>query len=165
MQSYGVPAAMKGAVPWVTAEKRFAGAHNYWVATAHPSGRPNVTPVWGVWLDGRFWFSCSLESRKAKNLAWNPGCTITTENADEAVILEGVAERVRGREALLPMTRAYEKKYNWKMDPDADGYFVLTPRVAFAFVEHADKFASSATRYSFSDPPAPRASKPAARRR
>jgi len=149
MQSYGVPASMKGAVPWATAEKRFAAAHNYWVTTVHPDGRPNSSAVWGVWLNGKFWFSCSPDARKAKNLQTNPACTVTTDLADDAVIIEGRAEAVRGRARLLPMTRAYEKKYNWTMNPDADGYFVVTPRVAFAFTEHANRFASSATRYTF----------------
>jgi hypothetical protein len=155
MQSYGVPASMTGAVPWAKAERQFADTHNYWVATVRPDGRPSSTAVWGVWLEGKFWFSCSLDSRKAKNLAWNPGCAITTDQAEEPVIMEGIAERVRGRAALLPMTRAYEKKYNWKMDPDGDGYFVVTPRVAFAFIEASGEFASSATRYEFDDAPPP----------
>ena len=149
MQAYGVPASMKGSVPWARAQGRFAATHNYWVTTVHPGGRPNSSAVWGVWLDGQFWFSCSPQSRKAKNLARNPACTITTDLADDAVIIEGTAKPVRGHATLLPMTRAYEKKYDWKMNPDADGYFVVRPRVGFAFTEHADRFSSSATRYTF----------------
>jgi hypothetical protein len=163
MQSYGVPASMKGSVPWATAQKRFATAHNYWVTTVHPDGRPNSSAVWGVWLDGKFWFSCSPDARKAKNIRTNPACTITTDAADDAVILEGAAQAVHRRETLRPMTRAYEKKYDWKMNPDADGYFVVTPRVAFAFTEHADRFASSATRYTFAAAPK-RSTKRAARK-
>jgi hypothetical protein len=149
MQSYGVPASMKGSVPWSTAQRRFAASHNYWVTTVHPDGRPNSTAVWGIWLDGRFWFSCAPDSRKARNLMRNPGCTVTTDQATEAVIVEGTAEPVRGRSRLLPMVRAYQKKYAWNMDPEGEGYFVVTPRVAFAFVEYANKFTTSATRYTF----------------
>jgi hypothetical protein len=158
MGGYGVPASLKGAVAWRTAERRFASAHNYWVTTVHPEGRPNSTAVWGVWLGGKFWFSCWTGSRKGRNLALNPACTVTTENGDEAVILEGTAMPVRGRAKLLPMVRAYKKKYDWTMDPDAEGYYVLTPRVGFAFVEHADQFGASATRYRFAS------SKPRARK-
>ena len=36
------------------------------------TARPHVMPVWGVWLDGRLWFSSGLRSRKARNLAATP---------------------------------------------------------------------------------------------
>ena len=26
-------------------------AHNYWVSTTRPDGRPHVMPVWGVWIE------------------------------------------------------------------------------------------------------------------
>lgn len=149
MQSYGVPATLKGALPWSRSAKHFSASHNYWITTVHPDGRPNSTAVWGLWLDNAFWFSCALDSRKAKNLARDPRCTVTTERGDEAVIIEGTARPVKGRAKLLPFVRAYKKKYDWDMDPAADGYFVVTPRVAFAFTEHADEFGPSATRYEF----------------
>lgn len=105
--------------------------------------------MWGLWLDGAFWFSCSPKSRKAKNLAANPACTITTERADEAVIIEGVARPVRGRARLTPFVRGYNKKYDWQMDPAADGYYAVTPKIGFAFIEHSGQFQSTATKYEF----------------
>jgi hypothetical protein len=153
MRSYGVPRALEGSLPWSWAQKRFAGAHNYWVSTVDPDGRPHSSAVWGLWLDGKFWFSCSPASVKAHNLQHNPYCVITTERADEAVIIEGRATPVRGRAKLLPMVRAYKRKYEWEMDPAADGYFAVTPRVGFAFIEHSNRFSSSATRYRFGGGP------------
>jgi hypothetical protein len=149
MRAYGVPHALKGTLSWAWAEKRFASAHNYWVSTVDPEGRPHASAVWGLWLDGKFWFSCSPASVKAHNLAHNPFCVITTERADEAVIIEGRAAAVRGRAELLPFVRAYKRKYDWEMDPAADGYFAVTPQLGFAFIEHSDRFSSSATRYRF----------------
>jgi hypothetical protein len=149
MASYGIATGARGMKPWSWAEKQLTAAHNYWVTTVHPDGRPNSTAVWGLWLDGKFWFSCSPDSRKAKNLARDARCTITTERADEAVIVEGRAAPVKGRAKLMPFVRAYRKKYDWDMDPDGDGYFLVTPGVAFVFVEHPGQFASTATRYTF----------------
>jgi pyridoxine/pyridoxamine 5'-phosphate oxidase len=51
-------------------------------------------PVWGVWADDRFYFSTGRQSRKARNLAANAACVVCAERADEAVIVEGVAEEV-----------------------------------------------------------------------
>jgi hypothetical protein len=149
MRGYGVPDAPLGLRSWAWARKRFNASHNYWVTTVRPDGRPSSSAVWGMWLHGAFWFSCAANSRKALNLARNPACTVTTEQADEAVILEGTAAPVRGRSNLLDFVRAYKKKYNWDMNPDAEGYFIVTPHVGFAFVEHAGQFAKTATRYEF----------------
>jgi hypothetical protein len=152
MPGYGIHRHAAGLKPWSWAEKRLKQAHNYWIATVHPDGRPNSSAVWGLWLEGQFWFSCATNSRKARNLARNPACTITTERADEAVIVEGVASPVSGRDKLAPFVRAYKRKYDWPMDPDAEGYFVVTPRLAFAFIEHADQFQKTSTRYDFNVP-------------
>ena len=48
--------------------------------------------VWGLWQDGRLFFSTGSKSRKARNLAQNSNCVICTEHAHEAVIVEGVAD-------------------------------------------------------------------------
>ncbi len=149
MSGYGVPDSANGTLSWSWARTRFAANHNYWVTTVRADGRPSSSPVWGLWLGDAFWFSCAANSRKARNLARNPACTVTTERADEAVIIEGTAAPVRGRANVMGFVRAYKKKYDWVMNPDAEGYFIVTPQVGFAFIEHADQFAKTATRYTF----------------
>ena len=37
--------------------------------------------VWGLWLDGAFYFSTGRKSRKACNLAENSPCVIATDRA------------------------------------------------------------------------------------
>jgi len=68
MPGYGVPADPDGMLPWSFAEQRLESAHDYWLATVWPDGRPHVMPVWGAWFDGRLWFSTDQTSRKARNL-------------------------------------------------------------------------------------------------
>jgi hypothetical protein len=36
-------------------------------------------PVWGVWMEEAFYFSCGQASRKARNLALNPACVVGCE--------------------------------------------------------------------------------------
>lgn len=74
MPGYGILAADQGSglLPWSWASERLAEAHNYFVATTRPDGRPHVMPVWGLWLDDTFYFSTGRESRKARNLEGNP---------------------------------------------------------------------------------------------
>jgi hypothetical protein len=149
MRMYGVPDAPEGMLPWSWARERLEAAHNYWLATTRPDGRPHVAAVWGHWFEGAFWFSTAVTSRKALNLRSDARCTVTTERADEAVILEGTAEPARDRDAVVRFVAVYNKKYNWDMDPDAQGYYVVRPRVAFGFIEHAGQFAQTATRWRF----------------
>jgi general stress protein 26 len=61
--------------------------------------------IWGLWIDGAFWFGTGGKTQKARNLARNPNCVVGTQNAAEAVILEGVAELITDeaiREKLEP---------------------------------------------------------------
>ena len=76
-------------------------------------------PVWGVWLDDAFFFSTGRKSRKGQNLAANPACTITNDDGEEAVIVEGTATELEDAAALERVARAYKKKY--KMDPRSMG--------------------------------------------
>ena len=101
---YGLPAASKGLLPWTWAEQRLKRSHNYWITTVKPNGAPHTMVVWGLWQDGQFVFSTGSKSRKARNLAQNAACVVCTEDANEAVIVEGTAEiaDVAARRKFLP---------------------------------------------------------------
>src|SRR3972149_4391760 len=77
--------------PWSRAARLLESARNYWVCTTRPDGRPHAVPVWGIWLDGTFYFSTGRQSRKARNLAANPHVAVHLESGSEAVIVEGGA--------------------------------------------------------------------------
>jgi len=160
---YGFPKGKKGLLPWSWAERRLKKSHNYWVTTIKPTtikpdGSPDaVSPhtmvVWGLWQDGRFLFSTGSTSRKARNLAENPNCIVCTEDAHEAVIVEGVAEiaDVAARRKMIPV---YEKKYDWDLSNMKDDMlsmkepvFAVRPRVVFGLWE--EHFQSKSTRWKF----------------
>src|SRR5437764_15356807 len=90
MPGYGIVAETDGMLPWSWAVQRLERAHDYWVATVWPDGRPHLMPVWGAWFDDCLWFSSDVGSRKARNLAAEPRCVVTTDNALEPVIVEGI---------------------------------------------------------------------------
>lgn len=151
MPGYGILDAGKGLLPWSWAEQRLTEARNYWLSTTRPDGRPHIMPVWGVWLHGAFWFSTGRTSRKARNLSANPSCVICPEGAAEAVIVEGAAAEVTDASALQPFIEAYAAKYDWSLNTDEGPFYVVRPRVAFAFIESADDFTATATRWRFRD--------------
>jgi PPOX class probable F420-dependent enzyme len=154
MPGYGVLPADQGSglMPWPEAERRLTGSHDYWVATVRPDGRPHVMPVWGVWLDGRLWFSSSGRSRKARNLAADPRCTMTTDDAQDPVVLDGVAARVVDGDGIGAFVVAMNAKYDAGMtvefqDPAVNGTFAVRPDQAFALTH--DDFTGSPTRWRF----------------
>ena len=116
MPGYGMPKSTKGLLPWEWAEQRLRKSHNYWITTAKPDGSPHTMVVWGLWLDGAFLFSTGSQSRKARNLAKNPRCVVCTEHAEQAVIVEGIAEI-----AAVPVRRVFLKKYKPKYNFDMSG--------------------------------------------
>jgi PPOX class probable F420-dependent enzyme len=99
---YGLPTAS-----WETVTSQLEGGitqapgtggpdrHTCWLATIDPDGAPHVTGIGAQWLDGTFWFETGLSSRKARNLARDPRCTLSVALHDADVVLEGTATVVR----------------------------------------------------------------------
>ena len=148
---YGVPADGSGGelLPWSWAEERLVAARNYWICTTRPDGRPHAMPVWGVWLEGRLWFSTGPTTQKARNLAASPAVVVHLESGDETVIVEGEGRRERDPAALEAFVRAYAEKYDHSVDPaDEDTpVFVVRPRFAYTWTER--DFPRTATRWLF----------------
>lgn len=154
MPGYGIagPEAGTGLLPWSWAVERLTGSHDYWLATVGPEGHPHVMPVWGVWHDGGVWFSSGLRSRKARNLAAQPACTLTTDDAQQPVVVEGTAERVTDPDRLRAFAAAVDAKYDTDYgvefyDPAVNGVWRVAPAWAFGLVQ--DDFSGSPTRWTF----------------
>jgi pyridoxine/pyridoxamine 5'-phosphate oxidase len=130
---YGIRTDAKGLLPWSFVEERMAAAREYWVATVDPDGRPHLTPVWGLWVDGVFYFGSGPRTRKARNLAENPNVAVHPEG-DDVVILEGVAEVVTDPDPALSerVYAASAAKYGMGSH-SIDGSYAVRPRVAFAW--------------------------------
>jgi len=144
---YGLPKSAKGLLPWSWADQQLKKSREYFVTTVRPDGSPHVMIVWGLWIDNVFYFSTGKRSVKAKNLASNPGCVVTTGRADAAVIVEGEAESIKVPPELN-FFKTYEKKYKWDMSGmQEEPVFAVRPRVAFGLVEKT--FSKSATRWLF----------------
>jgi hypothetical protein len=109
-------------------------------------------PVWGVWQDGRIWFSSANGSRKARNLVVEGRCTISTDNPLEPVVVEGRARRITERRALEAMLAAENTKYGTDygpemIDPASNSVFALTAERVFAL--DSKDFTGSPTRFVF----------------
>ena len=101
--------------PWSEARARLEQAEVFWLSTVRPDGRPHVTPLIAVWVDGALYFCTGPEERKAQNLAHHSGCVLTTgcnalsEGVD--IVVEGDAVNLRDEATLERVADAYVAKY------------------------------------------------------
>ena len=124
--------------PWSEARKHLEDAEVYWLSTVRPDGRPHVTPLMSVLLDGVLYFCTGPTERKAENLARNQHCVLTTgcnvfaDGLD--LVVEGDAIRVRDDARLQRVADAYETKYGseWHYEVH-DGAFHHEPGEAWVF--------------------------------
>jgi nitroimidazol reductase NimA-like FMN-containing flavoprotein (pyridoxamine 5'-phosphate oxidase superfamily) len=104
------------AVPteWTRARTELAAAEVYWLSTVRPDGRPHVTPLIGIWLEGALYFCTGPDERKAKNLSENLHCILTTgHNTLDGLdlVIEGTAEKSSDLAELGRVADAFESKY------------------------------------------------------
>lgn len=102
--------------------------------------------IWGLWVDGAFWFGTGSKTQKARNLANNPNCIVGTQNAAEAVILEGVAELVTHAALKQSLEAPGLKKYGMS-GGGSEPVYRVKPRRAFGLMEKT--FPKTATRWTF----------------
>ena len=132
---YRFPTSRAGLLPWSHAEVRLERARNYWLATTRPDGRPHVTPLWGVWVDGGPFFDGLLTTRWGRNLAANPAATVHLESGDDVVIVDGVVEDlVTPADVGARVVGAWAAKYGRLLpEPASQGIFRLRPRTVRAW--------------------------------
>ncbi len=122
-------------VDWsAIAEKLDAGsapapdAHNArttWLTTVNDDGSPHVTPVGALWLDGAFWFQTG-STKKARNVARDPRCSLAVSIRDADVVVEGNAERVSDPSDIARLAKAWADQ-GWPAEPDASGEGITAP--------------------------------------
>lgn len=154
-----------GATSWERTEQALVAAQLFWISTVRRDGRPHVTPLLAVWLDGALHFCTGPEEQKAVNLEANPQVALTTgcngwqDGLD--VVVEGTAERVTDQVTLAELARAWAAKWDgsWRFEPVAEGFrhadgegiahvFAVRPSKVLAF----GKGPFSHTSYRFEDP-------------
>jgi hypothetical protein len=122
---YGLPL-----VDWARIEARLAAPaglagtdspdHRAWLATTNADGSPHLTGLGPLWADGLFWFTTGEATRKGRNLARDPRCTlgVSTEEFDLAV--EGDAALVDDPEVVAEMATRWASG-GWPASVDGSG--------------------------------------------
>jgi hypothetical protein len=147
MPGYGIATSPVGLLAWAWAQSRLADTRHYWLATTNLDGSPHLAAVWAVWFDGQLCFSTGGRSRKARNLAADPRCTIAAEPAEESLVVRGVARRMDAGE-LPGLLAAYREKYGDEPpEPEQNPVYAVRPEHAIGLVETGGQFTTSATRW------------------
>lgn len=132
----------------------------FWLSTVRRDGRPHVTPLPAIWLDGALHFCAGAHEQKTKNLECDPRCILTTGTnrlrSGLDVVVEGAAARVTDEAQLQRLAAMWKSKLDWPFEV-ADGtfhdpggrvglVFGVTPTKVLSFGK-GDPF--SQTRYTF----------------
>lgn len=104
-------------------------AHNVrttWLSTINEDGSPHLTAVGALWLDNTLWFQTSRTTRKGRNLARDPRCSIAVSIRDADVVIEGDAMLVEDRVSVARAAKAWAAG-GWPAEPDERGTGITAP--------------------------------------
>jgi hypothetical protein len=146
----------RGMVPWARARELLEEAEGYWLATTDDDGRPHLVQQWGAWVDDRWYFEGSPDTRWARNLRRDPRAVMSVERGSEIAIVYG--DVTLGAKAALDVreriAQAYNAKYGrtYKYRPTAQqfaerGMNALRPSKVLSW--DVKRFGQSPTRFRF----------------
>jgi hypothetical protein len=98
----------------------------HWLTTLNADGSPHVTSVGAIWHGGSYWFQTGESTRKAKNVARDPRCTISVATKGFDVMVAGEARRVSDP-AVVAEIAALWAQSGWPAEPDAPGTGITAP--------------------------------------
>ncbi|MDQ2648922.1 MAG: pyridoxamine 5'-phosphate oxidase family protein [Actinomycetota bacterium] len=100
--------------------------HTCWLATLDADGSPHVTGIGAMWHDGTFWFETGEGTRKGRNLARDPRCSISVATHEFDLTLEGTAELVE-EPAVVARIAALFAADGWPCKVDESGTRLTAP--------------------------------------
>ena len=137
--------------PWEETRRLLETAELCWIVTVRADGRPHVTPLVTVWLDGALHFCTADTEQKAVNLRHNPHVILAAGsihwNTGIDVVVEGNAAQVTDEDRLKRIASVWTTRGNGRWQYEirngafhGDGgetvpVFAVTPIKVFAFAE------------------------------
>jgi hypothetical protein len=91
----------------------------FFVATVRLDGRPHSAGVGAVWVDDTLYFKGGPGTRRSRNLAANPACTVSVRLRGIDLVLEGEAYRVTVSSILERVAAAY-RMGGWPASVEGD---------------------------------------------
>ncbi len=92
-----------------------------YLGTTRPDGRPHLAGIGPMWHDGDLYFVSGPDTRKSRNLAVNPACTIAINLAEMDLVFEGEATRVVDAATLETLAAVY-RAGGWPAQVEGDAF-------------------------------------------
>ena len=80
-----------------------------YLSTTRPDGRPHTAGIGALWHDGDLYFTSNPGTRKARNLARNPACTIAMRLPGIDLVFEGEAARTTDPATLAAVVARFRE--------------------------------------------------------
>jgi pyridoxine/pyridoxamine 5'-phosphate oxidase len=94
--------------------------HTCWLATINRDGSPHVNGFGALWVDDAFWFETSEKSRKARNLAHDPRCTLSVATEEFDIVVDGTGSKVTDRSRIADLAARWAQE-GWPARVDDSG--------------------------------------------
>jgi hypothetical protein len=91
-----------------------------WLATTNPDGSPHLTGLGPLWASGLFYFTTGEATRKGRNLARDPRCTLGVSTDEFDLAVDGAAALVNDPEVVAEMAGRWAAG-GWPASPDGTG--------------------------------------------
>ena len=103
-----------------------ANRATFWLTTLNDDGSPHVTSVGALWHAGSMWFQTGDRTRKARNVARDPRCTISGATRGFDVMIAGEARLVTDPTVIAEIAAEWAKG-GWPATPDESGTGLTAP--------------------------------------
>lgn len=110
----------------VDASEEQPTGRDWWLATIDADGGPHVAGVGALWHDGAVWFKTGPRTRKGRNLARDPRCTISVATNRYHLIFEGTASRVEDPDTIAAIVARWVEG-GWPVEVDETGRAITAP--------------------------------------
>jgi len=94
--------------------------HTTWLATINADGSPHVNALGALWVDGTFWFVTGENTRRGRNLARDPRCTMSVTVSEFDLAADGTAEQVTDPATVSAMAERWAAQ-GWPCRVDDSG--------------------------------------------
>lgn len=100
--------------------------HTSWLTTINADGSPHITPVGALWVDGSWWFQTGERTRKARNIARDPRCSMSVSTQGGDLVVEGDAHRVTDPATIATLVERWNA-HGWPCSVDESGTGLTAP--------------------------------------
>ncbi|MDX8032916.1 pyridoxamine 5'-phosphate oxidase family protein [Lentzea sp. BCCO 10_0856] len=121
LDQYGCPALEWARAQELLATESAAKDVPFFLNTVRPDGRPHSVGIGAAWFEDTLWFVSGPGTRKSRNLAANPACTVSVRLTGLDLVLEGTAHRVT-EESTLDRVAARYRSGGWAAEREGAAF-------------------------------------------